>query len=61
MRLKAQVNPKSPSDGVDRVIRGGGWPLLVRFCCVASRARNPPGNRYDVLGFRVLHVSEEAK
>ena len=49
----AQQNPKGPSSGSYRVLRGGGWnsanPSLLR---ARFRDRTPPAYRYDGLGFR---------
>lgn len=45
-------NPKGPSSGQYRVLRGGSWgngPDSVRS---ATRSREAPTDRYDVIGFR---------
>lgn len=47
-------NPRGPSSGSYRVLRGGGWYNGATLCRVAQRRGNPPGGRYDNLGFRVV-------
>lgn len=47
-------NPKGPSDGADRVIRGGSWFNFARYCRSAIRYYYGPRNRYSYLGFRLL-------
>jgi len=49
----ASVDPGGPSDASYRVIRGGSWYDLARYCRSASRLRSyPTGRSYDV-GFRL--------
>ena len=50
----AQTNPKGPSSGSIRVIRGGSWLDSASYCRVAFRGSISPGNRYNYLGFRVV-------
>ena len=47
-------NPKGPSNGSSRVIRGGAWDLHAGSSRVASRYRNTPGDYWDRIGFRFL-------
>ena len=47
------MDPMGPSGGSNRVIRGGGWISLAGSCRSASRFRNSPGFRIDLLGFRL--------
>jgi formylglycine-generating enzyme required for sulfatase activity len=47
-------NPKGPSDGADRVYRGGSWSDLARDCRSAFRGHGDPRNRYGNRGFRIL-------
>jgi len=37
----------------DRVYRGGGWRSGSRFCSAGFRSGSSPGNRDDLLGFRL--------
>ena len=48
-----QSNPKGPTSGSHRVIRGGGWNGNARSCRVSYRSYISPDNRYDNLGFRL--------
>jgi formylglycine-generating enzyme required for sulfatase activity len=47
-------NPKGPSDGADRVFRGGSWLHGARYCRSAYRDLSFPRDRSNDLGFRVL-------
>ena len=40
--------------GWSRVLRGGSWYDLPRFCRIASRYEHAPGFSADFIGFRVL-------
>jgi len=47
-------DPSGPSSEQEyRVLRGGSWRFLGRYCRSASRLRNAPGGRSNNLGFRV--------
>ena len=50
----AQTNPTGASSGTDRVVRGGAWSELARFCRSASRINDNPAFMSDWLGFRVI-------
>ncbi|MEA1868882.1 MAG: formylglycine-generating enzyme family protein [Euryarchaeota archaeon] len=41
-------------DSPDRVLRGGSWRSLARYCRPAYRGSDVPGNRNFNLGFRLL-------
>jgi formylglycine-generating enzyme required for sulfatase activity len=47
-------NPKGPSSGAYRVIRGGSWRSSAGGCRSAVRAHCDSRNRDDGLGFRLL-------
>ncbi|MBW2345683.1 MAG: SUMF1/EgtB/PvdO family nonheme iron enzyme [Deltaproteobacteria bacterium] len=47
------TDPKGPSSGKYRVLRGGCWSGFVRDCRSANRGGNYPGNRSLNVGFRV--------
>ena len=49
----SQTNPKGPTSGSYRVIRGGSWVIGARSCRVSYRGGNNPGSRYDGLGLRL--------
>ena len=51
----AQTNPKGPSSGSYRVIRGGTWYSAAScYCRVADRSYDSPDHRFNALGFRVV-------
>ncbi|MDL2330204.1 formylglycine-generating enzyme family protein [Desulfosarcina sp. OttesenSCG-928-A07] len=49
----SSTDPKGPSSGEDRVIRGGSWDDLARNCRSAFRGIYSPENQHDSLGFRL--------
>jgi formylglycine-generating enzyme required for sulfatase activity len=51
-----QVDPQGPSEGSDRVYRGGSWRHDPRRCRSADRHRFEPGHRYHNLGCRLALV-----
>ena len=56
----AVTDPTGPSSAADRVIRGGSWLNAAWSCRSAFRNRGLPGNRYYLLGFRLLRVQSSA-
>lgn len=50
---KPAINPKGPSHGKNRVIRGGGWRSREVLCRSAFRYDFDPDFRYDIIGFRL--------
>jgi len=48
------VDPTGPATGSKRVIRGGNWFLMGRYCRAADRMHDFPGSKADSLGFRVV-------
>ncbi len=53
------VNPKGPDKGFHRANRGGSWNDPASSCRAARRDRDLPGNRLNVLGFRLALVPSE--
>jgi formylglycine-generating enzyme required for sulfatase activity len=47
-------NPRGPSSGSNRVLRGGGWSFTASSCRVANRNYDDPTYRYNYSGFRVV-------
>jgi len=52
----AQTNPRGPSTGAYRVLRGGSWGDDPQGCRVAGRSGGVPGYRGDNLGFRLART-----
>ena len=50
------TDPKGASSGSYRVVRGGCWSSIARFCRSASRYRDAPGFSYGLLGFRLARA-----
>ena len=48
------ANPTGPKEAARRVVRGGGWLDLSRYCRCSYRDHDDPDDRGDFLGFRVL-------
>lgn len=46
------INPKGPSSGRYRIMRGGSWRSSIRYSTVWERARDWPENTYVTTGFR---------
>ncbi len=52
-----QIDPQgTTAAGAVRVVRGGSWSALARFCRCACRFQDDPGFRGDFLGFRPARV-----
>ena len=49
----AQKDPKGPSQGSDRVLRGGSWLDGARSCRVSNRSDSAPDNFSGFLGLRL--------
>ena len=49
----SQTNPKGPSSGQYRVLRGGSWINFARECRVSTRSFSSPGSRGNYNGFRL--------
>lgn len=50
----AQTNPKGPSSGQGRVLRGGSWNYAATYCRATSRNDGDPARRFSRNGFRVV-------
>lgn len=46
------INPRGPSSGLGRVLRGGSWGGIANSCRSSSRFDDSPGDRYYGIGFR---------
>jgi formylglycine-generating enzyme required for sulfatase activity len=45
--------------GKSRLLRGGSWVNIPRYCRSACRSINLPDNRYNVIGFRVCCLPQD--
>lgn len=50
-------NPKGSASGSNRVLRGGSWGNVGRYCRSAYRLNHAPSYRSNYIGFRVVCVS----
>ena len=49
----SSINPKGPSSGINRVLRGGCWTFHVDYCGVSSRFKDGPHIQSSLNGFRI--------
>jgi len=59
-RESPRTDPAGPGRGTSRVLRGGSWLDLGRNCRSACRLNDLPGERNDLIGFRVVCAIEPA-
>ena len=50
------TDPAGPSSGTFRVIRGGDWFSVARFCRSAYRGLNSPISGWHYIGFRLARI-----
>jgi uncharacterized repeat protein (TIGR02543 family) len=50
----ARTDPRGPETGTNRIIRGGGYGSSTRYLRSAMRNFDPPSDRYNTVGFRVV-------
>ena len=50
------ADPSGPRSGSYRVTRGGSWNFIARHCRSAFRAIASPGDRGNIVGFRLLRT-----
>jgi formylglycine-generating enzyme required for sulfatase activity len=48
------IDPKGPTSGENKVVRGGSWYYDARNCRVSKRAAHAPVSRSGNVGFRLL-------
>ena len=51
-------DPRGPSSGPYRVVRGGGWVHVAGHCRSANRHGHTPTASYDNLGFRPVRAAQ---
>jgi len=49
-----RTDPTGPSNGRSKVRRGGSYHCPLHLTRPGYRSANPPGTRYEVLGFRII-------
>ena len=49
-----QTNPTGPPTGTNRLIRGGSWNYIAKYCRSAYRSYQSPDINYYFIGFRVV-------
>ncbi len=52
------IDPKGPSAGSHRALRGGRWSLGAEFCRSANRFKDIPDSWLNSLGFRLVRQAE---
>jgi serine/threonine protein kinase/Leucine-rich repeat (LRR) protein len=55
------TDPKGPSYGFIRVLRGGSWPYEASRCRSAFRGHDRPSYRFHTSGFRVVRPLDASK
>ncbi|HPH11495.1 MAG TPA: SUMF1/EgtB/PvdO family nonheme iron enzyme [Thermotogota bacterium] len=53
---EAQTNPIGPSNGTNRVYRGGSWYVRSQYSRVAFRSSYPPSSKYTHHGIRLVRT-----
>ena len=51
-----QADPINDAAASARVVRGGSWVIIARYCRSALRYRDEPDDRNDDVGFRLAAV-----
>ena len=50
---QAQTDPMGPDTGTERVLRGGGWSSVAKYCRVTYRSSSPPMREANFVGLRL--------
>ena len=50
---KPVTDPRGPSSGSNRVLRGGSWTNYARYCRSSNRLRLTASNQYNIVGVRL--------
>lgn len=58
---KSTRNPVGPSEGVYKVIRGGGHKSTAEECKISERSKEKPANKRDDLGFRLVVSRQKSR
>ncbi len=54
-------NPTGPGGGAARINRGGSWQTPAFLCRSAARGFDPPAERNQLIGFRLVRVKKEPR
>ena len=52
------ANPRGPTSGITRVLRGGSWDSYVRDVRISYRFAFRPEHRYQGVGFRLVRTAQ---
>lgn len=55
--VNGATNPRGPSSGSGRVVRGGSWGNYADYCRAANRYISAPSSSYVSVGFRLARSS----
>jgi len=50
------TDPRGPSSGSSRILRGGGWTDPAGACRSTDRITIPPDARHNIFGFRLVRT-----
>ncbi|HEX4375482.1 MAG TPA: SUMF1/EgtB/PvdO family nonheme iron enzyme [Puia sp.] len=53
------TNPKGPTEGMYKVVRGGGWDSNEMFCKIKTRFKYPPSTKKSSIGFRLVKEQKD--
>lgn len=53
-KSKNSLNPKGPSSGDYRILRGGSWTSRTFYCRIADRGYDRPDHTFNNSGFRLV-------
>ncbi|HAN77618.1 MAG TPA: hypothetical protein DCQ31_07510 [Bacteroidales bacterium] len=51
--ISPELNPKGPETGIKKVLRGGSWFSLAKYCRIPYHSNGKVDFRYSHIGFRV--------
>lgn len=51
-----ELNPEGPTNGMDKVLRGGSWRFGPKYITTTNRHHDSPYNRVITYGFRCVYI-----